>query len=87
MRGKRRMLYEAIETKQTYFPQKTILSPPTAHSQPMKRRPQNNARENSGQIKGTKQSVMCGHVRGQNSSCILTVIRFIIYSSLMLDNK
>ena len=32
----------------------------------MKRRPQNNARENSGQIKGTKQSVMCGHVRGQN---------------------
>ena len=62
MRGKKRMLYEAIETKQNLFPQKTILSPPTAHSQPMKRRPQNNARENSGQTKGTKQSVMCGHM-------------------------
>ena len=67
MRGKRRMLYEAIQTKQTYFPKKQSYPPPTAHSQPMKRRPQNNARENSGQIKGTKQSVMCGHLRGQNT--------------------
>ena len=41
----------------------------------MKRRPQNNARENSGQIKGTKQSVMCGHVRGQNNPASREPIR------------